>query len=317
MMRNPGRGSNATRLLVGGALAAALGGASTAWACSPQAVLNINDGVDSPLSGPIDSHPSVEISVTYPIGVAAEGTTIVLADDVAVLATRPMVAPSVKLTYTDHPTAVGVYVYHTYATDANGTILAGTRRDAAYIVTPAAAPVPTDSGTTTNDTGTNTVVDAPNTSTAPSTDTGTGATTGTETVAPAPVQAPVAARPAASTPAPARATTPAAQVATAPVVARPSSAPATAAPAPAPTASAAPVVGAPIPQQLLAPERGDLWSGLNPSTAPSLLDTSGPAASDSGLPIGAGLLGIGVLALAGVGAVAGQRRLALARRTKS
>ncbi len=66
---------------------------------------------------------------------------------------------------------------------------------------------------------------------------------------------------------------------------------------------------------MMAPAASDLWSAVDPSAqVASLLDAPTSAPSGGGLPIGAGLLGIGVLALAGAGTVAGQRRLAVTRR---
>lgn len=61
----------------------------------------------------------------------------------------------------------------------------------------------------------------------------------------------------------------------------------------------------------------DLWSGLDPAVAPSLLDERPLPPLDAGWPLGAGVLGLGALMLAGAAAFAGERRLALAGRFRS
>lgn len=65
------------------------------------------------------------------------------------------------------------------------------------------------------------------------------------------------------------------------------------------------------------PAHEDLWSGLDPAVAPSLLDERPLPPKDAGWPLGAGVLGLGVLTLAGAAAFAGERRLALAGRFRS
>jgi len=92
------------------------------------------------------------------------------------------------------------------------------------------------------------------------------------------------------------------------------SAPQPTAATPATTTAATPISPLPAPLRV-APAGVDLWSGLGASR-PSLLDTPAPAPAD-GLPIGAGLLGVGTVALAGMGAFAGRRRFALVRRVRS
>jgi len=128
---------------------------------------------------------------------------------------------------------------------------------------------------------------------------------------PSPSPAPAAgavARPSAD--APAATTAPSARPASSPAV---STGAGPALPGPAAPAVAAADDVSPSP----APRTTDLWSGLDPAgQAPSLLDGSGTPAPSNGSPIGAGLLGIGVLAMAGVAAVAGKRKLALARRPR-
>lgn len=97
---------------------------------------------------------------------------------------------------------------------------------------------------------------------------------------------------------------------------------------PAPVASPAPPLGGSVPSagagatptgvsdQAPIPATNDLWSGLAPGGAPSLLDpaASSGAGHGAGLPVGAGLLGVGLAALAGTAALTAKRRLALARR---
>lgn len=99
------------------------------------------------------------------------------------------------------------------------------------------------------------------------------------------------------------------RIATAPAVAHsPSGVPLDIRPSPASA------VGLDLP---LTPEVADLWSGMDAvDRVPSLLDAAVPV--DRGTsPVGAGLLGIGLLVLGGVGAVAGERRLARGRRAGS
>lgn len=58
------------------------------------------------------------------------------------------------------------------------------------------------------------------------------------------------------------------------------------------------------------PPASDMWTGLDkPESGMSLLDSPTPATPTSGFPAGAALLGMGVLALAGAAAMAGQQRL--------
>ena len=166
--------------------------------------------------------------------------------------------------------------------------------------------------------------------------------TGPATAAPvAPVVAPVVAKPQtgpSTTPNGAPSSTPTPQAtATAPTGAPASARPAqpnataavqvpTASPSPAApssavgvpraTASGAQTPGGPVDPTKPAPvpPSQELWSGLNGSTsALALLDAPAPATSGSGFPAGAVLLGTGLLALAGTAALAGRRRLAIAR----
>jgi hypothetical protein len=99
-----------------------------------------------------------------------------------------------------------------------------------------------------------------------------------------------------------------AAAATAPVAGAPGTAVAPGVPSTAPATAADPS------RPALAPVTLELWSGLNqPTSTTSLLDAPAPASSGNEFPAGAVLLGAGLLALAGSAALAGQRRLALAR----
>lgn len=82
------------------------------------------------------------------------------------------------------------------------------------------------------------------------------------------------------------------------------------------TAPAVPVVNGPAVRTDEALPSADLWSGLNPDSTPSLLDGAAPAQRSSTSPVGAVLLGGGLIALAGVALAATRRRLAVSHITR-
>jgi hypothetical protein len=63
------------------------------------------------------------------------------------------------------------------------------------------------------------------------------------------------------------------------------------------------------------PVTADLWSGLEPNRAQSLLDPGASSEDGRGFPLGGLLLGGGALALAAVALAEGRRRLAYSRVT--
>lgn len=82
----------------------------------------------------------------------------------------------------------------------------------------------------------------------------------------------------------------------------------------APAAGRAPAAAADPTKPLPIPAPNEIWSGIDSGvSATALLDAPVPTSSGGGVPAGAVLLGLGVVALAGTAAVAGRRRLALAR----
>lgn len=88
--------------------------------------------------------------------------------------------------------------------------------------------------------------------------------------------------------------------------ARPATEAASVAPVPA-TASLSP-------ERAAAPASDDLWSAVGPERASGLLDAPAAASQDASVPVGAILVGFGILAMAGVALSAGRSRLALASR---
>lgn len=80
--------------------------------------------------------------------------------------------------------------------------------------------------------------------------------------------------------------------------------------APAADAQTTAAPAAALPKLRPVPAPAELWSGLDASKAPSLLDAPAPS-SQSSTPVGGILAGSGILALAGAALVASRRRLAL------
>lgn len=135
--------------------------------------------------------------------------------------------------------------------------------------------------------------------------------TATPTVAPvlAPAAPPVAASPVAAVVAAAQSVAvPVAKAATpvTPAVATPST--------PAVSAATSVENAAELRQPIAIPAPADIWSGLDRSTsATALLDAPVSTSSENQVPVGAILLGLGTLALAGTAVVATQQRRVLAK----
>lgn len=325
------RHRSSARLLAGGALVGGLLGASAAWACTPQAYsttvvgnTTVEPGTDVTVKGFTYTHDIInkdqnnvgraDLDLLVAAGAAEpvkveirEGMTADEARVGRVVPARQM--PSrVETTALSGPdftaeltlTTPGFHYFYTFAVNLQGELVrpqplvfevrtASSRTEEEVIVTPPTgqegAPIVT-----------------------PPVNSGTPVVTPAGTPQPAP--SPAAAAPAGVT-APARGSS-ATGTAAAPA---PKPAAVSASPAAAGTAAAAAAGDVPAPPP--APLTSDLWSGLSSSGAASLLEGSSTMPPRGGVPIGAGLLGIGVLALAGAAAVAGERRLALARRSRS
>ena len=317
MTRPADHRSNLARLSVGGLLAVGLGAAGSAWACTPIAVLSVQDAVGERAIGPPGSQVTLTATHTKP----PEGMKLTLTQVSGPRETDGLRAPgpvqelgtmtvskemaasetTAELTATVNPDRNGYYYFELVVVDAEGK--QQLRNGAYQVATPRIAePDPSQPDPSQPD------ASQPNPPAGESAlddeqPLGTPGARPTQEQAPAPGRAPTGAT---RIPAVNRST---GSTAAAPSAPQPTGA------APSPTTAATPI--SPLPAPLRLAPAADLWSGLAPSAnRPSLLDTPTSASSD-GLPIGVGLLGMSTIALAGVGAFAGRRRFALVRRVRS
>lgn len=308
MLRNPSSQVSAVRVAIGGMLTAALVGMGAAWACTPQAY---SVAVDS--GAPILPGSSVTVKgVTYthkvinanneadadpsvaPVPVEIhEGATAEDAQTGALVATATGPDYEVKIRLA----GPGYYYFYSFARNSEGRLVKPSAlafkvedpasRPVSQEPTPLAQPPAIPSNLTTPAVASNPPANAQPSTSSP--------------VEPRPASSvvitPSVAKPAMRpTPAPASSSAPGSSSATVTPVLTPAT----------PTVTPSVVQATP---SVLVPSANDLWSGIDRSgRGPSLLDVPETSSSGAGLPIGAGLLGIGVLTLAGVGVVVGQAR---------
>ena len=323
MTRPADHRSNLARLSVGGLLAVGLGAAGSAWACTPVAVLNVQDGVGDRAVGP----PRSEVTLTATHAEPPEGMKLSLTQvsgpretgglraagpvqELGSMTVSKEMAASkttAELTATVNPDRDGYYYFELIVVDAEGKELR-LLNEAYQVATPRSIEGDADPGNT-NPGNTNPGNTNPGGALVDEGAAGDDRPVGTPDPRSAREQAPAPGRSPAATRTPAASGSASGSTAPAPSAPQPTGA------APAPTTAATPI--SPLPAPLRVAPAGDLWSGLAPSAhRPSLLDTPTSASSD-GLPVGLGLLGMSTMALAGVGAFAGRRRFALVRGVRS
>jgi len=151
MIQHPGHRSGATRLVVGGALVAALGVASTAWACTPQAtsVAAFNGVAVAPgsfvkISGTVYTHGVVDGDAAADADPAVAPVPVEIraganADEAAV---GPLVATATGPSYDvqlqlDTP---GYYFFYAFARKMDGTLYPRTSPLAFRVVAPGVEP---------------------------------------------------------------------------------------------------------------------------------------------------------------------------------
>jgi len=344
MTRPANHRSNLARLSVGGLLAVGLGAAGSAWACTPIAVLNVQDGVGDRAIGP----PRSQVTLTATHAQPSEGMKLTLTQvsgpretdglraagpvqELGSMTVSKEMAASkttAELTATVNPDRDGYYYFELLVVDAegkeqlrNGAYQVATPRSTEGDVNPGDVNPGNANPGNANPGNANPGNAIPGNANPGNANPG-NANPGNALADEAAVggKQPVAAPEARPTQEQAPVRAPAARTPAANGSATGSTAPAPSAPqptgaAPAPTTAATPI--SPLPVPLRVAPAGDLWSGIAPSAhRPSLLDTPTSAPSD-GLPVGVGLLGMSTMALAGVGVFAGRRRFALVRRVRS